>query len=149
VRSLVALAGDLNPRIGRAAVASLGRLFGFDPTIKSQVRDPLTALAARPDRHLIVRREAVNQLGRICRANDFADRGTIRTLVRVAKPSGENPPGLNAAALRALGNIGDPQGRQAIRDGLEVISGHSMGPDADAWEDWVDENKASLRARGR
>jgi len=118
VDALSRLARDGHPRVALAAIESLGALYRFDPTIKTIVRDALVELFDDAARHVLVRRACAIQLGGICKAGEFADRNALRALERGTKPSAGNPPEVCAAALKALGRIGDPVARETIREAL-------------------------------
>lgn len=106
---------DDDPRFARNAVKHLGGFAQWDRTVKNQIRQPLVKLLQDPEAHVIVRREAVAQLGRMCRAGDVVDSNAVVALVRAAKPSRDNPPEVAITALRALGQIGDARARTVIR----------------------------------
>jgi hypothetical protein len=122
VTSLLAFAGDRNPRLARTAVVGLAKLYRLDPSIKEHIRAPFATLAADPTRHLLVRRETVTQLGLICRAGEFGDRGAMRVIAGMARSSKSNPPELRVAVLRTLGAVGDPLGAKPIRESLSSDS---------------------------
>ena len=110
--------GD-NPRIARRAVKALGDLvMGADRSIKEEVRKPLQEILDKSANAPLVRVEAARQLGRILSGGEkFADATAISALVKAAKGS-KNAPEVAAAALVALGNIGDAKGVEPIRSGL-------------------------------
>jgi HEAT repeat protein len=113
------LAQGANPRVGRKAVVIMGDFVqAVDRTFADQLRPTLASLLKSTDRHVLVRKEAAVQLGRITTGERFADAEAVAALVAAATPGRTSPPEVVAAALKALGTIGDPRGRNVIRDGL-------------------------------
>lgn len=119
VELIVDLVGDENPRVARKAAAILGDfVMGVDRSIKEQVRGPLVKVLQNAERPVLVRREAAKQLGRILGAGVYEDAEAMNALIKSASPGPSTPPEVAADALRSLGKIGDPKGREALRAGL-------------------------------
>lgn len=116
---LVELMNDENPRVARRAASVLGDfVMGVDRGLKEQVRGPLMKLLQNADRSVLVRKEAAKQLGRVVTAGLFEDAECVNALIKAATPGPNTPPEVSAEALRALGKIGDPKGKDVLRNGL-------------------------------
>jgi hypothetical protein len=116
---LMELAKEDNPRIARRAVAALGDLvMGADKALKALVRTPLVKVLRDSKAHSLVRVEAARQLGRILVSGEFSDAEGINALARAATHGPQDKPEVAAAAILALGDIGDKAGKNIIRNGL-------------------------------
>lgn len=118
IAKLVEFMRDADPRFARNAVRGLGDLAQWDRTVKNTVRSPLVKLLQDAEAHVIVRREAVTQLGRMCRANDVVDRYAVTALVAAARTGRTYPPEVAAAATRAVAKTGTAKARDVIRENL-------------------------------
>lgn len=121
INKVVKFAGDGDPRFARRAARGLGDFAQWDRGVKNQVREPLVDILQDAEGHVIVRREAVVQLGRMCRAGDEMDRSAMNALLAAAKPSAKYPSQVAAAATLALGRIGTPRAMDVIRQNLSYV----------------------------
>ena len=116
---LVEASDDGNPRVARTAVSGLGSLaLGADPAIKQQARAPLIKLLQNGEKHVLARKEAARQLGRMTDADRYEDSEAINALLKVAAPGPKIPVEVVREALIALGAVGSPKAKQAIRSAL-------------------------------
>ncbi len=118
VEALVGFTRDRSPRVAQVAAKALGDLVQWDRSIKEKARDPLVKVLQNSKAHVIIRRESATQLGLMCSSDDFSDRDATNALVKAAKTTRTNPPEVAAAALRALGRIGDSRARTVILAGM-------------------------------
>jgi hypothetical protein len=108
-----------NPLVRWKIVITLGNIArGLQRDAKEQIRDPLIKVLKSRGAHTLVRVEAARQLGRIATADQFEDRTIVNELTGASSPSRGTPPEVAAAALKALGSIGDPRAREAIRNAM-------------------------------
>ncbi len=116
IDKVVKFARDSDPRFARNAARGLGDFAQWDRGVKNQVREPLVRILQDAEGHVIVRRETVVQLGRMCRAGEELDRSALNALLAAAKPSAKYPSEIAAAATLALGRIGTLRAINVIRE---------------------------------
>jgi len=122
VGGLADLAKHTNPRIAKRALGTLQTLYGFDKTIKYSLIESVADILTDGEGHSIVRIKAAGLLGSVSVAKELQDRKALDALMRCAKPSDKVPPEVAKACLLALGRIGDPRARQAVRDALSYTN---------------------------